>query len=190
MDVACMWLPCRAARSLAKLNRVSAMWRFYSFIYFAPYQSHRMPPVHVSTSFLFSYFYFIQVMYGSIFTAAAQPADYYSPTCGGASIFALSAASALLMQVMHMCLSITMFDAWRRVKIAWPRVAIGVAIHLCATLSTYMNFVVSCAVGTPLLAVVVGAAVVFAWRTIKAPEYAVYAMPAIKAATPAVARLN
>lgn len=137
----------------------------------------------VAAGFGFGVIY-AMVMYGNVLAAASEPADYYPPSCEGASIFGVSAGSALLMQVLHMCLSITMFDAWRRVKVDWKKVGVSVVIHFAATVSTYMNFLVSCALGTPLLVVVVFGAAVFAWRTVKSPTYAVYAMPAIKAASP------
>ena len=116
--------------------------------------------------------------YGSVLGSALGPGDLFSDACPGTSLFVVSAFAALAMQVLHVALMVCAFDATRRPSLSpaargarWIAV---LALHLAASSATLANdnaSVGGCALGTPLLYVVVGVACLWAMRVALSSEY-------------------
>lgn len=82
-----------------------------------------------------------------------------------------AAVTALLLNVLHIALSVVAMDAWRRGGVTLR--AAPAAAHLVFSLLTLLNTTSgACAATLPLLAVVVGVAVAGAVRVVRAPDYA------------------
>ena len=73
--------------------------------------------------------------------------------------------------MLHVALSVVALDAWRRG--GWALRAAPAAVHVLFSLVTLLNTTSGACVATlPLLAALVGAAVVAAVRVVRAPDYA------------------
>ena len=113
------------------------------------------------------------MMYGAVLSASGGEAAWVRDACPRINAFAMTAAQALLLNLLHVPLTVVAFDAYRRWSAA--RAAVPVAIHLAFALVGLLvegPTPAACASVLPLQAALVGVAAFAAFRVIVAPDYA------------------
>jgi anterior pharynx defective protein 1 len=133
-------------------------------------------PSALSSGFGFGLMYAL-LIYGSVLGKSVGEADVFISSCPTTSLFLVEAFCTLAMEVLHVVLMISAFDAWRRdsVKIQrFLRISIVMTLHILASLSTLLNYDASlggCNIGVPLLYLVVLISIVYTLHVVRGSSY-------------------
>lgn len=121
------------------------------------------------------------VMHGGVLSAAfdeRKGGDYYDTTlCPEASVYLISAVTALLFQPFHIALSILMFHAFRkRAKLTtlafYANIGLVFLFHFSASLASALNtFEGGCVKGVPVTVAVVLVTCGYAVYTVRKSDY-------------------